>query len=300
MFTFPNKFKESLIDFNNFATALKKGMENLGTLNDPMDGQVERRKNNFGRKIDRRSCTKKEVIYQDGKRKLHRFFQRAEKVCPVPTLIVYAMVYRYTILDLQPNRSMIRNLLDHGQDVYLIDWGYADCMDRFMTMEDYIDGFINDCVDIIRERHQLEAINLLGVCQGGAFSAIYAALYPEKVKNLISLVTPIDFSTRESLLNVWASSFDADLLVDAFGNLPGNTMNSAFLMLQPFSQTIQKYINVVQIMGDKDKLRDFLRMEDWIFDSPDQPGEILRKFIKDLYQDNKLVKGEFMLGGRTV
>jgi poly[(R)-3-hydroxyalkanoate] polymerase subunit PhaC len=299
MLSFPNKFKESLIDFNNFAMAMKKGMETLETLYDPIEGQAERRKTNFGRRIDRRSCTKKDLVYQDGKRKLHRFQQRAEKVCAVPTLVVYAMVNRYTILDLQPNRSIIRNLLDHGQDVYLIDWGYADRMDRFMTMEDYIDGFLNDCIDVIRERHQVEAINLLGVCQGGTFSAIYAALYPEKVKNFIPMVTPIDFDTKDCLLNVWASSFDADLFVDAYGNVPGDTMNSTYTMLQPFSLSVQKYINAVQIMEDTEKLTDFLRMESWIFDSPDQPGETLRRFLKDFYQGNKLVKGEFKLGGRT-
>jgi polyhydroxyalkanoate synthase len=301
MLSFPNKFKESLIDFNNFATSLKKGMETLGTLYEPMDGQAERRKRNFGSRIDRRSVTKKELVYQDGKRKLHRYFQRAEKVCPVPTLIVYAMVNRYTILDLQPDRSIIRNLLDHGQDVYLVDWGYTDRMDRYLTMEDYIDGFLNDCVDVIRERHQIEAINLLGVCQGGTFSTVYAALYPEKVKNFIPMVTPIDFDTKDCLLNVWAASFDADLMVDANnGNVPGETMNSTYSMLQPFSLSVQKYINLVQIMEDTDKLSDFLRMESWIFDSPDQPSETLRQFLKDFYQGNKLVKGEFELGGRTV
>jgi polyhydroxyalkanoate synthase len=114
------------------------------------------------------------------------------------------------------------------------------------------------------------------------------------------MVTPIDFDTKECLLNVWASSFDADLMVDAYGNIPGDTMNSSYTMLQPFSLSVQKYINVVQIMEDTGKMADFLRMEAWIFDSPDQPGETLRQFLKDFYQGNKLVKGEFKLGGRTV
>lgn len=300
MLTFPHKFKESLEDFTEFAGNLKKGMENLVSLNEITVGQIDHHKSCGGCRTCRRCCTKKELVYQDGKRKLYRYTQRAEKVCPVPMLIVYAMVNRYTMLDLQPNRSMIRNLLDHGQDVYLIDWGYTDRMDRSMTMEDYIDGFINDCVDFIREQHQLEAINLLGVCQGGTFSTVYAALYPEKVKNFIPMVTPIDFDTKDSLLNVWASSFDVDLMVDAYGNVPGDMMNSAYTMLQPFTLSVQKYINMVPIMEDADKLADFLRMEAWIFDSPDQPGETLRQFIKDFYQGNKLVKGEFKLGGRTV
>jgi polyhydroxyalkanoate synthase len=279
----PLKFKESLEDFNKFAESLKKGAENLVSLKEIEVGQTE-----------------KELVFEDGKRKLYRYKQRTRKVCPVPTLIVYAMVNRYTMLDLQPNRSLVRNLLDQGQDVYLIDWGYADCMDRFMTMEDYIDGFINDCVDHIREEHALEAINLIGVCQGGTFSAIYTALYPEKVKTFIPIVTPIDFDTQDSLLNVWATGFNADLMIDAYGNVPGDMMNNAYSMLQPFTLSVQKYINMVNIMEDAEKLADFLRMETWIFDSPDQPGETLRQFLKEIYQGNKLVKGEFVMGKRTV
>lgn len=299
--TFPHKIKESLEDFNKFAENLKKGVENLASIEEIMTGCTTDQHDSCGscRKCIK-GCTEKQLVYQDGKRKLFRYQQRAKKACPVPMLIVYALVNRYTMLDLQPNRSMIRNLLDQGQDVYLIDWGYADRMDRFMTMEDYIDGFINDCVDFIREQHQLEAINLLGVCQGGTFSTIYAALYPEKVKNLIPMVTPIDFDTKDSLLNVWASSFDIDLMVDAYGNVPGDMMNNAYMLLQPFTLSVNKYVNLVQIMEDTDKLADFLRMESWIFDSPDQAGETLRQFVKDFYQGNKLVKGEFMLGGRKV
>lgn len=299
MFTFPNKFKESMEDFSTFAESLKKGVENLASL-DEITGLADDFESCGACHECRKCCTDKELVFQDGKRKLYRYKQRAKKICPVPMLIVYAMVNRYTMLDLQPNRSMVRNLLDQGQDVYLIDWGYADRMDRFMTMEDYIDGFINDCVDYIREQHQLDAINLLGVCQGGTFSAIYAALYPEKVKNFIPIVTPVDFDNKESLLNVWATEFDADLMIDAYGNVPGDMMNNAYMMLQPFTLSVQKYVNMVQIMGDTDKLADFLRMEAWIFDSPDQPAETLRRFLKDFYQDNKLVKGEFRLGGRLV
>jgi polyhydroxyalkanoate synthase subunit PhaC len=283
MLTFPDKLMESMEDFTKFANNMSKGVENLVSLNEIKLGQTE-----------------KELVFEDGKRKLYRYKQRAQKICPVPTLIVYAMVNRYTMLDLQPDRSIIRNLLDNGQDVYIIDWGYADRMDRFMTLEDYIDGFLGDCVDFMREQHGIPAINLLGVCQGGTFSAIYASLYPEKVKNFIPIVTPIDFDNKESLLNVWASSFDADLMVDACGNVPGDTMNAAYMMLQPFTLSVQKYINVAQIMGDAQKLGDFLRMESWIFDSPDQPGETLRRFLKEFYQENRLMKGEFTLGGRKV
>lgn len=300
MLTFPENIKKSLEDFNKFAVHLQKGMENLASIDEVMANHSEHHKSCGSCRHCLRGCTEKELVYRDGKRKLYRYKQRAKKVCSVPMLVVYALVNRYTMLDLQPDRSVIRNLLDQGQDVYLIDWGYTDRMDRFMTMEDYIDGFINDCVDFIRDRHQLEAINLLGVCQGGTFSTIYAALYPEKVKNFIAMVAPIDFDNKDGLLNVWSDAFNVDLMVDAYGNVPGEMMNSAYMMLQPFTLSLQKYISMVDIMEDVGKLANFLRMETWIFDSPDQAGETLRQFIKELYQGNKLVKGEFELGGRKV
>lgn len=280
---FTQQVQESMEEFKSFADNLKKAVENFASIDEVELAQ-----------------TPKELVYEDGKRKLYRYQARTEEVCPVPTLVVYAMVNRYTMLDLQPNRSMILNLLDQGMDVYLIDWGYADRMDRHLTMDDLINGFIDDCIEHIREQHNIDAINLLGVCQGGTFSCIYAALHPEKVKNLITMVAPVDFETNDSLLYVWSKEMDVDLLIDAYGIIPGDLMNQAYQMLQPFTLTVQKYINMVDIMGDADKLSDFLRMESWIFDSPDQPGEVLRQNIKDLFQANKLVKGEFEIGGQRV
>ncbi len=280
---YTQQFQDSMDEFKTFTDNLKKGIENLAAVDEVKLAQTE-----------------KELVFEDGKRKLYRYQARVKKVCPVPTLIVYAMVNRYTMLDLQPNRSMIRNLLDQGQDVYLIDWGYADRMDRHLTMDDLINGFMDDCIDYIREQHELDAINLLGVCQGGTFSTIYTALHPEKVQNLITMVAPVDFETNDSLLFVWAKHFDVDLMIDAYGIVPGDMMNQSYQMLAPFSLTVQKYINLVDIIGDEERLGDFLRMESWIFDSPDQPGEVLRQNTKELFQENRLVKGEFELGGQKV
>jgi polyhydroxyalkanoate synthase len=77
-------------------------------------------------------------------------------------------------------------------------------------------------------------------------------------------------------------------------------MNLGFLWLKPFSLIIDKYVGLLDHIDDPVVVRNFLRMEHWIFDSPDQAGEAFRKFIKDLYQENRLVKGTFSLGGRQV
>jgi polyhydroxyalkanoate synthase len=204
------------------------------------------------------------------------------------------------MVDIQEDRSMVRNLLKQGLDVYLIDWGYADRGDRYLTLDDYVNGYIDACVDAIRERHVLDRINILSICQGGTLSLCYAALHPEKVANLVTMVTPVDFHVRDGLLHIWSRELDVDAMVTAFGNVPGEFMNWGFLMLKPFQLMVQKYLGFVSILDDEENLRSFLRMEKWIFDSPDQAGEAFRQFLKDFYQGNKLIKGEVEIGGRKV
>jgi polyhydroxyalkanoate synthase subunit PhaC len=242
----------------------------------------------------------RDPVYQEDKLVLYRYRPRVAEPHPVPLLIVYALVNRPYMMDLQEDRSMIRGLLDAGLDVYLIDWGYPDAADRRLTLVDYLQRYIGHCVDYLRDRRRLEAINVLGVCQGGALSLCFAALQPEKIRNLVTMVTPVDFHTPDNLLTHLIRHVDVDLLVDTFGNPPGQLLNFAFLSLSPFRLAGQKYVEVMDILDDAPALKNFLRMEKWIFDSPDQAGEAFRQFAKDFFQHNKLVKGEVVIGDRRV
>ena len=242
----------------------------------------------------------KELIYEEDKLKLFRYSRNEPSTCRIPVLVVYALVNRQYMLDLQPDRSMIRNLLNLGLDVFIIDWGYPSKADMYLGLDDYINGYIDNCVDVVRKVSQSEKVNLMGICQGGTFSAIYSALNPEKIQNLVTLVAPIDFSTNEGLLFNWSKHLNIDALVDSYRVIPGDFLNSGFLMLMPFNLNIRKYVDMLDVMEDKDKLLNFLRMEKWIFDSPGQAGECMRQFIKDCYQENKLVKGELLVGDRLV
>ena len=241
----------------------------------------------------------RDPVYQEDKLILYRYQPRVAKPRPVPLLIVYALVNRPYMMDLQEDRSLIRGLLDAGIDVYLIDWGYPDADDRHLNLADYVHRYLGHCVDYLEQR-QLAAINLLGVCQGGALSLCFTALYPEKIRNLVTMVTPVDFHTPDNLLTHLIRHIDIDLLVDTLGNLPGQLLNLAFLSLSPFRLAGRKYVDMVDILDDAQALKNFLRMEKWIFDSPDQAGEAFRQFAKDFFQQNKLVKNEVIIGGRRV
>ena len=244
--------------------------------------------------------SRKNPVYQEDKMILYHFEPRAKKRNPVPVLIVYALVNRPYMADLQDGRSMIQGLLDVGLDIYLIDWGYPDSADHFLTLDEYINGYIDRCVDVICDKHNLQKINLLGICQGGTFSLCYAALHPQKIKNLITTVTPVDFHTKNDLLSLMVRNIDIDLLVDTLGNIPGELLNWTYLTLKPFRLMGQKYMDLVNMLDDKEQARNFMRMEKWIFDSPDQVGEAFREFVKQFYQGNGLVKGTVVIGGKHV
>lgn len=245
-------------------------------------------------------ATRKEAVWRDGRVVLYRFIGENAPTAKTPLLISYALVNRPYMVDLQADRSLVKGLLERGEDVYIIDWGYPDRSDRYLTLEDYIERFIGGAVDHLRRTHELDAINLLGVCQGGSFSLCYASLHPGKIRNLITMVTPVDFHTDDNMLSNWIRELDVDLFVDTLGNVPADMMNSCYLMLKPFRLNLQKYVGLVDILDDKHALEDFLRMEKWIFDSPDQTGEAFRQFIKQFYQGNGFVNGGITIGEREV
>jgi poly[(R)-3-hydroxyalkanoate] polymerase subunit PhaC len=241
-----------------------------------------------------------EVVYQEDRVKLKHYLPRTKSRYKTPLLVTYALINRETMLDLQPGRSVVERFLDSGIDLYMIDWGYPTRKDRFLGFDDHINGYMDNIVDFIRERHKIEKINLMGICMGGTFSVIYSALHPEKIKNLITTVTPTNFDTKKGLLHVWMENIDVDRVVDTYGNLPADMMNLGFLLLNPARLMIDKYVGFMEHNDNKQFVENFVRMEKWIFDSPDLPGEVFRQFIKDCYQGNKLLKNQLEVGGQLV
>jgi len=137
---------------------------------------------------------------------------------------------------------------------------------------------------------------------GGTLSAMFTALHPQRVKNLVLLAAPIDFGTQDSLLNVWSreENFDVDKFIDAFGNCPPEFLQAGFLMLRPVGNLLEKPINFYEHMHEEKFLEDFLTTESWLNDNIPVPGEVYRQFIKYLYQKNLLTQNRLPVGKRIV
>ncbi len=245
-------------------------------------------------------CSPKDEVWQAGKLRLYRYRPTAPAQAGAPPLlIIYALVNRPYMLDLQEDRSLIRGLLARGLDVYLIDWGYPDGADRFTTLADYIDGQLAGCVEFIARSHRLPALNLLGICQGGVLGLCFAALNPARVRNLITMVTPVDFHTPEDLLSTWARKIDVPAWLGS-GNVGGDTLNQLFLSLMPFRLAQQKYVDLALGGADRARIENFMRLERWIFDSPEQAGAAFQEFVTWFYQENRMAEHRLQIGGRPV
>jgi polyhydroxyalkanoate synthase len=255
-------------------------------------------------------ATPKTLVMRRDKVELFRYTPLTEQKVKTPVLLAYGLIGRYTMADLQEDRSLVRSLLQQGLDLWLVDWGQPNRSERWLTIDDYVDDYIHAAVERVCRETGYDKITLLGICEGGVFTTCYAALHPDKVKGLVLTITPIDFhadrddpDTHHGFLNVWTRSLDRadiDRLVDVYGGLPGEFMSSVFSLMTPMRSLTKYNIDLIDVIDDEAKLMNFLRMEKWLADRPAHPGEAAKQWLKDLYQDNKLVKGDFVLSGRRV
>lgn len=249
-----------------------------------------------------KGVTPREVVYEEDKLKVYHYLGEGKPRYKTPLIIVFALVNRPYIVDLKEGRSIVAHFVREGIDTYLIDWGRPTQADRFLTTDDYVNGYLKNCVDYVRERVGSEKASVLGYCMGGTLSTMFTALHQDIVKNLILLASGIDFSTREGLINLWTDPeyFDVDKFVDTVGNVPAEFLQSAFLMLKPVQNLIEKPLNFWENVDNEKFVDDFLHMETWLNDNIAVPGEVYREFAKYLFQQNLLTQNKFPVGKHIV
>jgi polyhydroxyalkanoate synthase len=249
--------------------------------------------------------TPSEVIHAENKLELHRYTPESigEKTTQdIPILIVYALINRPYILDLQPDRSVIRRLLESGFEVYMIDWGEPSQLDTSLTLEDYVCRYVDNCVDEVRADVDVDDVNLLGYCMGGTMSVMYAALFPEKVRTLGLMAAGLCFAGTGGVLEAWGDEefYDPADVTDAFGNVPAEFLDIGFALMDPVNNYVRKYLNLYENLDDEEFVENFARMEKWLADGIDVAGAAYTEFLDEVYQQNALYENELSLGDRHV
>jgi polyhydroxyalkanoate synthase len=253
-----------------------------------------------------------DIIYLKGKTRLlhyHSIKEEEEENNSKPLLIIYAPINRFHIMDLNPKRSVVRNLLSNGLDIYLLDLGYPTKEDDKLSLDDYVD-YVKYAVQAILkkekekeegerqgQRQENKKISILGYCWGGILALIYAALEATKttqndddnntVKSLALMATPVDFSKENTILANWSKAVNIDKMIHEFGDMNGQILDLAFAMRNPPRYTFDKYFKLFKKLYDKEFVNTFIDVERWLYDTPPVPGnlhrQIINNFIKIIY-----------------
>jgi polyhydroxyalkanoate synthase subunit PhaC len=210
------------------------------------------------------------------------------------------LVNRSYVLDLQPNKSWIRQLLAQGFDIYLLDWKPPTRMDKYVSFDDYVNSYIDDCVEIVQNNNSADKITLHGYCMGSSMSAMYTSLHQEKIKNLVTIAPVIDTSKDSTVIANISRQMDIDKLVSTIGNLPPEKLYECYSILKPFKQGVNKYFNLIENIDNESFVQNFLRIEKWMYDTPPIAGETIKQWINDIYKNNMLFKNQFRLGKAIV
>src|SRR5919202_1919457 len=244
--------------------------------------------------------TPNEVLVEKRAYRLLHYQQMVSKTARTPILIVYALINRSYVLDLQPDKSWIRSLLSQGFDVYLIDWKAPTVSDKYVSFDDYVNCYVDDCVESLLKRTKVDKLTLHGYCMGGTMSTMYTALHQEKVKNLAVIAPVIDTEKDSTLIANLSKNLDVDKMLQVTGNLQSEQMYAFYSTLKPFKQGINKYFNLVQNIDNELFIDNFLRLEKWLYETPPIAGETFRQWISDIYRKNMLVKNELKLHDNLV
>ena len=241
-----------------------------------------------------------EILEETRLYKLLHYRPLVSRTAKTPILVVYALMNKSYILDLQPDKSWLRSLLSQGFNVYLIDWKTPTSIDKYVSFDDYVNYYVDDCVDLVTKENSVERLTLHGYCLGSTMAAMYTSLHQEKVRNLVTIAPIIDTENDKTVLANFARYLDVKAITDILGNFPREYLYGCFSMLKPFKQGANKYLNLVENIDNAKFVQNFLRMEKWLYDTPSIAGETFRQWIEDIYQKNLLVKNEMWIGENLV
>ena len=249
-------------------------------------------------------ATPREVVWTHRGTTLYRY-RSAERSHAVPMLLVFALINRPEIFDLRPGGSLIEFLLGEGFDVFLVDWGMPDEEDAEMGLEDYVCDELHWAIRETLRASGAAELTLVGWCIGATLCAMYCGLERERaqspVRNLVLLTMPID--GRGSRYATWVGDedFDVERVAEAWRLIPGRAVDFANKLLKPVPNFWTTYRRLAEgIANGKSSRAGYQPMAKWVADNPAFPGRAWAQWIRMMYRDDALARGQVRLRGRRV
>ena len=240
-----------------------------------------------------------EVIAEHGKARL-RYYRARGTPHATPLLVVYALIKRPYILDLQSGSSLVETLVHNGFEVYLIDWLPPAQADTWRGFDAYVNQDLRNSVQTVQAHSGTKEISLLGYCFGGLLGTLYAALFPDTIKNLIALTTPYDMHKQDIALARLLAQIDPELIVKVYGNCPAWMMKLNFTSMSPVHHFLNKHVSLYRNKERAGFAETFVLFERWMNSDVPLAGQVFRELAGEICQRNLLAHGQFNVGGQRV
>ncbi|HUK52886.1 MAG TPA: alpha/beta fold hydrolase [Candidatus Binatia bacterium] len=250
--------------------------------------------------------TPKQLVWTLNKAKLYRYVPVVprEKRHRVPLLLVFALMNRPYVLDLRPGHSFVEFMVQQGYDLYLLDWGSPGPEDKHLKFDDYTLEYMPRAIRKMKAIAESEDFSMLGWCIGAILATVYSALRPENgLRNLILLTAPLDFSHKQDITFAkWVDErfFDVDKVLAAVGNMPGEMIDYGARALKPVDNYVLNYLKLWDNLSNPQVVEAWKAMNTWVTDNVPLAGGAFRQLVVDLYRNDRLMRGEWIVRGERV
>ncbi|MGH2608935.1 MAG: alpha/beta fold hydrolase, partial [Tepidiformaceae bacterium] len=247
------------------------------------------------------ATSRRSIVGFRGKARLYYYAPKDGPQLSTPVVLFpYLGISRPYIFDLRPGESFAEFLAEAGVPFYLCDWGVFGVEDRDMGMDDVIADIIPAMLRQALDHSGAQQATLFGYCMGVPMSASALAADPSlPVKNLLTMVGPIDFSEGDFPMMTGEDRFDVDAVVETFDLMPAEFVRSGFKMMNPLGDAALA-ANLAANAHDPQWLAGHKAMNRWASEWMPLPKQFFRQWVRCFYQNNELVRGEFRVLGRKV
>jgi polyhydroxyalkanoate synthase subunit PhaC len=288
--------------FETGGASLAKGMRNFVDdllHNDGRPRQVDTSPFTLG---DNLAATPGKVVFRNELMELLQYSPQTDQVHATPLLCSPPWINKYYVMDLAPGRSFVEWAVKHERTVFAISYRNPSPDMSGITLDDYLIHGPQQALDVIGDITGAPAVDIVGLCLGGALTAIadawMAAGADDRIGTVTLLNTLLDYS-EPGVLGAFTDietvqRLEAQMARD--GHLSASAMAGTFDILRA-NDLIFSYVASNWLMGQDPPAFDILA---WNADSTRMPAAMHAFYLRNFYVENNLAQGRLQLAGRTV